>query len=167
MYESKKVVNVILNSNNALAGSTTNNANYSIDWSYILKEGTAYRMHWTYVGMPNTLTIASKLAQVQINFNMEQYLNTSSTIGAPVTLTIGVLRSAYLNGSINTLYAGDNDNTPIYLPYRPYNNTFNVKILTNDATPVLWTDNKTLPGPVNDFQPPGAYILTLCFTEVE
>jgi hypothetical protein len=161
MCKSKKVVNVILNSNNALAGSTNNDARYTIDWSYILKEGTAYRINWTYVGQANTLTGASKLAQVQINFNMEQYLNTSSTLGAPISLTIGVLRSAYLNGALNVLYSGTNDNEPIYLPYRPYQNTFNVKILTNDATPVAWTDNAGVP------IANAPYMLTLSFTEVD
>jgi len=160
MCGSKKVVNVILNSNNKTSG-TNSNANYNIDWSAILKDKTAYRMHWTYVGQANTLTAASKLAQVQINFVMEQYLNRSSTLGAPSTFTIGVLRSAYLNGTINNLYAGDNDNTPIYLANRPYNNTFNVQVLTNDATPIEWLDNAGTPAVNNN------YMLTLCFTEID
>jgi hypothetical protein len=157
----KKVVNVILNSNNALSGSTNNNASYNIDWGSILKDKTSYRLHWTYVGQANTLTAASKLAQVKINFNMENYLNTSSVAGAPSTTTIGVLRSAYLNGTINNLYAGDNDNTPIYLANRPYNNIFTVQVHTNDATPVAWLDNAA--APVAN----GAYMLTLCFTEMD
>jgi len=169
MCGSKKIVNVILNSNNAISGSTTSNANYFIDWSAILKLNTPYKLHFTYVGQSNVLTSASKLAQVQVNFLMENYFNkNNNVVGVPTTFTIGVLRSAYLNGTINNLYAGDNDNTPIYLPNRPLNNNFNVSILTNDATPVVWTDNKTLPGPPvsNDFQPPGAYILTLSFQEI-
>ncbi len=36
MCGSNKIVNVILNSNNAIAGSTTNNATYNIDWSILL-----------------------------------------------------------------------------------------------------------------------------------
>jgi hypothetical protein len=92
---------------------------------------------------------------------MEQYLNRSSTLGAPSTFTIGVLRSAYLNGTINNLYAGDNDNTPIYLANRPYNNTFNVQVLTNDATPIEWLDNAGTPAVNNN------YMLTLCFTEID
>lgn len=161
MCKNSKIVNVILNSNNALAGSTNNNANYNVDWGSILKDKTAYRLHWTYVGQANTLTAASKLAQVKVNFNMENYLNTSSVIGAPTTQTIGVLRSAYLNGALNVLYAGDNDNTPIYLANRPYNNIFNVQVLTNDATPVAWLDNAGVPV-VN-----AAYMLTLSFTEMD
>ena len=165
-----KIVNVILNSNNAISGSTNSNANYFVDWSAILKLNTPYKLHFTYVGQSNVLTASSKLAQVQVNFLMENYFNkTNNVVGVPTTFTIGVLRSAFLNGTINSLYAGDNDNTKIYLPNRPLNNNFNVQILTNDATPVVWTDNKTLPGPpiTNDFQPPGAYILTLSFQEME
>jgi hypothetical protein len=161
MCKSKKVVNVILNSNNALANSTNNNANYNIDWGSILKDRTAYRLHWTYQGQANTLTIASKLAQVKINFNMDQYLNTSSVAGAPTSTTIGVLRHDYLNGTLNTLYASDNDNPPIYLANRPYNNTFNVQVLTNDATPVAWTDNAAAPVANNN------YMLILSFTEMD
>ena len=70
-----KTVNVILNSNNAISGSTNSNATYNVDWGAMLKDNTPYRLHWTYVGQPNTFTAATKLAQVQINFTMEQYLN--------------------------------------------------------------------------------------------
>jgi hypothetical protein len=155
-----KIVNVVINSNNAISGSVNNNATYNIDFGAILKPRTPYKLHWTYVGQPNVLTALSKLAQVQINFNMEQYLNASSNLGAPVTQTLGMLRSAYLNGSINNLYAGDNDNPPIYLNSRPQANNFNVRILTNDATPVLWTDNTATPV-VN-----GNYMLILSFQEM-
>jgi len=68
--KSKRIVNVVLNSNNAIAGSTNNNANYNIDWGAILKDNTPYRLHWNYVGQPNTLTNLSKLAVVQVNFGM-------------------------------------------------------------------------------------------------
>jgi hypothetical protein len=155
-----KIINVVLNSNNALSGSTNNNASYNIDFSAILKDKMAYHLHWTYVGQANTLTIASKIPQVQVNFVTETYLNRSSTLGAPSTFHIGSLRSAYLNGTLNILYAGDNDNPPVYLANRPYNNTFNVQVLTNDATPVAWTDNAGTPVANN------SYILTLSFQEI-
>jgi hypothetical protein len=155
-----KIVNVIINSNNKISG-TNSNAVYFINWGSILKEKTPYRMHFTYVGMPNTLTISSKLAQVTIDFQMEQYLNKASTYGAPTTQTIGVLRSFYLNGTLNYLFSDDNNNPPIYLQNRPYSNTFNVQVLTNDNPPVEWTDNAGTPA-VN-----GNYILTLSFQEME
>lgn len=91
---------------------------------------------------------------------MEQYLNTSSSFGAPTTYCIGVLRNIFLNGSLNFLYAEVGSNPAIYLQTRPYNNTFNVQVLTNDSTPVGWKDNATTTV-VNN-----SYILTLSFEEV-
>ena len=156
-----KIVNVILNSNNALAGSTNSNANYNVDWGAILKPNQAYRLHFTYVGQANTITAASKLAQVQIGFQMEQYLGQSSTYGAPTSITIGALRTFYINGTINYLFADDNNNPPIYLQTRPYSNTFNVRVMTNDATPIEWKDNAATPVVNNN------YILNLSFQECE
>lgn len=160
-----KIVNVILNSNNALQTSavdvSNNSLEYSVDWSAILESNCAYRMHWSYTGQPNTLTAASKLAQVQIDFQMEQYLNQSSAYGAPTTFTIGCLRSFYLNGTVNYLFADDSNNPVIYLKNRPYNNRFRVRVLTNDATPVVWTDNAAAP------LANGNYILSLSFEKVD
>ena len=156
-----KIVNVILNSNNAIAGSTNDNATYNVDWGAILKDGKSYRMHWTYVGQPNTFTAATKLAQVRVDFNAENYLNRSSIYGAPSTMTIGCLRSFYLNGAINYLFCDDNNNPPIYLQTRPYNNTFNVQVLTNDAAPTGWRDNAGVP------VANASYMMTLSFQEID
>lgn len=160
-----KIVNVILNSNNALQTSavdvSNNSLEYSVDWSAILESNCAYRMHWSYTGQPNTLTAASKLAQVEIDFQMEQYLNQSSAYGAPTTFTIGCLRSFYLNGTVNYLFADDSNNPVIYLKNRPYNNRFRVRVLTNDATPVVLTDNAAAP------LANGNYILSLSFEKVD
>jgi len=160
MCGGKKIVNVVLNSNNKIAGGANNDATYTVDWSAILKDKTPYRMHWTYVGQSNVITAASKLAQVQVNFVMEQY-TTSSGIGAPTTFAIGGLRTNYVNGTINYLFADDNNNPAIYLANRPYGNTFNVQILTNDNPPVLWKDNTAVTPVVN-----GNYILVLSFQEM-
>lgn len=156
-----KSVNVILNSNNKYSGTNTQEMKYFIDFGAILKPNQAYKMHWTYVGMPNTFTALTKLAQVQVDFTMNNYLNASSTNGAPTTYCIGTLRSFYLNGTTNYLFADDNNNPPIYLPTRPANNFITVRIYNNDATPGSWLDNATTPAP------PGAYIMNLCFTEIE
>jgi len=158
--EGKKVVNVLLNSNNALAGSTNNDATYNIDWGSILEPNKPYRLHFSYTGQPNTLTTASKLAVVMIDFQMEQYLNSSSTYGAPTTMTLGVLRSFYLNGTTNYLFSDDSNNPSVYLKNRPGNNTFRVRVLTNDAVPVAWTDNAGVPVANNN------YILCLSFQEI-
>jgi len=159
MCNGKKIVNVILNSNNKVSG-TNNDAVYQFDWGSVLKNNTPYKMHWCYVGQSNVITAASKIAQVQVNFNMQQYLNSSSTLGTPTTLAIGCLRTNYVNGTINYLFADDIANPLIYLANRPVNNTFNVRVLTNDATPILWLDNTAVP------VANGNYILTLSFQEM-
>jgi hypothetical protein len=156
-----KIINVVLNSNNKVSG-VNNDAVYFIDWSSILKNRQAYRLHWTYVGQTNVLTAASKLAQVQVDFNLENYLNRDSQMGAPTTQMIGMLRSFYLNGAVNYLFADDSNNPPIYMRTRPQNNTFRVQVLTNDSPPVAWKDNTAVTPVVN-----GNYILTLSFQEVD
>lgn len=160
MCGSSKIVNVVVNSNNALAGSTNNDAQYNIDFGAILKPRTPYQLHFTWVSQPNTITAATKIAQVQIDFNMEQY-SAGSIYGAPTSLTIGCLRTFYVNGTVNYLFADDSNNAPTYLQNRPMNNTFRVQVLTNDAVPVPWTDNAGVPVPNNN------YILTLSFIEIK
>ena len=155
-----RITNVVLNSNNKVSG-TNNDAVYFVDWGAILQNRKKYRMHWTYVGQANTITIASKVAQVQVDFQTNNYLNRSSTMGAPTTQTIGCLRTFYVNGTINYLFADDNNNPPIYLDSRPQNNTFRVQVLNNDATPAAWVDNAGAPVANNN------YMLTLSFQEID
>lgn len=161
----KKTINVILNSNNKLSGGTNNRAQYFIDWGAILENNVKYKMHWTYVGQVNTYATTAntlKTAQVNIDFGMENFLNRTSSYGAPTTQCIGMLRPFYLGTATMYLYADDNNNPAVYLPYRPQNNTFTVSIFNNDATPALWTDNATPTA-----QPPGNYMLVLSFQELD
>lgn len=153
-----KIVNVVLNSNNKVSGAN-NDAVYFVDWGAILEDRKKYRLHWTYAAQNNAFAAATKLAQVQVDFNMQSYLNRSSTFGAPSTQCIGALRTNYVNANVNYLFADDNNNPPIYLDSRPQNNTFRVQVLTNDAVPVLWTDSTPA---VN-----ANYILTLSFQEID
>jgi hypothetical protein len=154
----KQIVNVVLNSNYKTSGAN-NDAVFNFDFGAVLKDNTPYRLHWSYVGQSNVITAASKLAQIQINFGMEQYA-AQSVLGAPTTYSIGGLRTNYVNGTINYLFADDNNNPPIYLPNRPYSNVITVQVLTNDNPPVLWKDNTATPV-VN-----GNYILILSFQEL-
>jgi hypothetical protein len=84
-------------------------------------------------------------------------------------MTIGCLRTFYVNGTINYLFADDNNNPPIYFNTRPFGNTFRVQVLTNDATPVAWLDNTpTAVGPpATQPLPNGHYILILSFQEMD
>lgn len=158
-----KVVNVILNSHNAIntaspSSSNNNNLNYFIDWSAILKDGKAYKLHWCYTSQINLFAGTTKLAQVRVDFQMENYLSRSSTYGAPTTTAIGILEHRSVISASNWyLYADDNTNPVVYFNTRPYNNNFTVQVVTNDPTPVLWTDQT---GSSNNH-----YILTLSFEE--
>lgn len=155
-----RITNVVLNSNNKVSGDN-NDAVYFVDWGAILKDRKKYRLHWTYASQSNTITAATKLAQVQVDFQTNNYLNRSSTMGAPTTQCIGCLRTFYVNGTINYLFADDNNNPPIYLESRPQNNTFRVQVLNNDATPAVWLDNATVPVANNK------YMLILSFQEID
>ena len=154
-----KITNVVLNSNNAVSGSTSNNATFFVDWGAILDDRKAYKLHWTYIGGNNAMGAATKVAQVRADFQTRQYLNKSSTLGAPTTQTIGNLRFFAASGTLAYLFADDGNNPPVYLESRPYNNMFQVSIYDNAATPALWTDTAAAV--------PAAWMLTLSFQEVD
>lgn len=162
-----KIVNVVLNSNNAVNAAAlfanNNKLQYFIDWGAILKDNKSYRLHWTYIGGINTFSSAGyKLPQVRIDFNMENYLGVTSSYGAPTSTFIGTLQARQvISTTTYGLYCDDSGNLPIYLERRPYNNLFTVSILNSDATPGLWLDNAAIP------VPPANYILTLSFQEVD
>ena len=157
MSKVRKMVNVILNSNNKLPLSDPSNnaiADFFIDWGAILKPNTPYTLHWVYVGQNNSFGSNIKTAGVYVDFQTETYLNRSSNYGAPSTQMIGSLRRA-----TNFLFADDNSNPPIYLQNRPNNNNFRVSILNNDATPTPWIDQSS--------ESPGNWVLTLSFHEID
>jgi len=154
-----KITNVVLNSNNAVSGAS-NQATFFIDWGAILDDRKAYRLHWTYVGGGNTFSAATKVPQVQVDFQTRQYLNRNSIMGAPTTTTIGALRFN-ATAVIAYLFADDNNNPPVYLDSRPYNNNFTVSIYNTDATPTLWKDTNAVPAN------PAAWIMTLSFQEID
>jgi len=145
-----KIINVVLNSNNALTGSTTQSANYFMNWGAILED--------------------TNLATVYANFNTSNKFNTSSTQSASSTTMLGFLKPIVLVGSTNTCYfqAEDNTNVPTYLSSRPQNNTFNISIFDNANPPVLYKDNTpTAAGPpATSPQNPAAYIIVLSFRKV-
>jgi len=164
-----KIVNVVLNSNNAITGSTTQSANYFMNWGAILEDNTPYYLHFTYIGGNNYITGAN-LATVYANFNTSNKFNTSSTQSASSTTMLGFLKPIVLVGSTNTCYyqAEDNTNVPTYLSSRPQNNTFNISIFDNANPPVLYKDNTpTAVGPpATSPQNPAAYIIVLSFRKV-
>lgn len=157
-----QVTNVIINSNNKISG-TNNNATYNIDWGSILKDRTAYRLHFTYMGGFNTFTAAStnKIACVYSDIQTSSNRMTSTT-GAMTTQMMGYLKIQQIQPSINLAYltAEDNTNVHMFLDSRPMNNTFTISIYDNASTPALYLDNNGTPAPPNN------YILILSFSEL-
>jgi hypothetical protein len=162
MSINSKIVNVVLNSNNAITGSTTQSANYFMNWGAILEDNTPYYLHFTYIGGKNIID-GTNLATVYANFNTSNKFNTSSTQSASSTTMLGFLKPIVFVGSSSSGYlqAEDNTNVPTYLSSRPQNNTFNISIFDNAATPALYKD-QTPTTPAN----PAAYIIVLSFRKV-
>lgn len=153
-----KSVNVVLNSNNAIAGNTSQST-YFVDWNAILDRKKSYYLHFVYIGEVNHYD-GSNLATVYATFNTENYQPTFN--GTINTQMLGFLMPTLLQGGSNSfLQSLDNTNLPIYMETPPNNNTFNISILNNNNPPTPWVDSSGAPAP------PGAYILVLRFTEVE
>lgn len=155
-----KSVNVILNSNNAIAGADTRSLTYFIDWNAILDRKKKYNLHFVYMGGVNTYT-GTRLPTIYATFNTENYQ--PSINGTVNTQMLGLLMPTVLAGASSTSFfqSLDNTNVPIYMETPPNNNTFNINILDNQATPVGYLDNAGTP------VPPAPYILILRFSEVE
>ena len=131
------IYTVILNSELKNSG-TTSNASYFFDWS-ILPE-SKYKMTAVFTsGFANMGSIADiALLEVQLG-QMTVYKANSTQTRATSTNCIGFLlpnetsTSTFMYGDITTI-------PPLYLNNRPNANDFYVKIMTNDAVPVLWDD---------------------------
>jgi hypothetical protein len=162
MSRNSKVVNVVLNSNNALTGSTTQRATYFMDWGSILENNIPYYLHFTYIGGKNTID-GSNLATVYADFQTSNKFNTAASQIASSTQMLGFLKPIVFVGASNFGYfqAEDNTNVPTYLSSRPYNNNFSISIFDNAATPVLYKDQTAVPAN------PAAYILILSFRKVD
>lgn len=163
MSPNSKIVNVFLNSNNKISG-TNNNAVYNIDWGTLLKNNTAYRLHFTYMGGFNTFTAASSNKIACVYSDIQTSSNRmSSTNGAMTTQMMGYLKIQQVQPNINLAYltCEDNTNVPMYLENRPMNNTFTISIYDNASPPVLFLDNNATPAQPNN------YIMVLSFQEIE
>ena len=50
----KKIITVRFSSNSKLAGETTSNINYYVDWSAILKDNQPYELTYSYTAQRDT-----------------------------------------------------------------------------------------------------------------
>jgi hypothetical protein len=127
--------NVLINSNNRVAGGTsTSSANYYFDWG-IMQEGE-YIMTFGFTSS-NVNTTINKIALLSVNLGQSNvYTASSQTIRASTTTVIGGAIPNE-NDVSSFLYGDKNTNGPIQL-YRPTSNEFTVDIRTLNGA--LWTD---------------------------
>ena len=128
------IYNVLINSNNRVAGgTTTSSANYYFNWG-VFEEGE-YLLTWGFT-CSNVDTSINKMGLVSINLGQSNVFTASSTnVRATTTTTIGTIipnendTSSFLYGDVNT-------NGVIRLN-KPTSNEFTVEIRGLDG--VLWT----------------------------
>ena len=144
------IYNVLINSNNRVAGGTsTSSANYYFDWG-IMEEGM-YDLSWGFTCSDVDTTI-NEIALVSINLGQCNVFTASSTnVRASTTSIIGSIIPNE-NDTSSFLYGDRNTNGVIRLN-RPTNNEFTVEIRTLDG--LLYVDTATLSLP--------EYLLSLNF----
>lgn len=137
-----KITNVMVNSMNALnrASAESNNFNYYIDWSIILKDNQKYNLTWSYNGTQNFINSTDFPYLVSNFYQFENYI--TGTNGATSSGYLGTLKfnMIYPNANIGNFKASIQDNSPIYLNNRPLNNNFTIQCLSN-SYPDLYLDN--------------------------
>lgn len=152
------IYTVLFKSFTRVAGTTTTNAFYNIDWNGILPENTAFNVRFTFLS--NTVNITSLTAPVQILMTLGQHhayrmSASSSTIS---TNLLGFLVPPQLS-TTTFLQADNSTNNPIYIDQRPPNMNVQVIISSTVSPFAEWVDNvgATI----------GAYDLVLTFEPVE
>jgi len=141
-----KSVNITLNSNNAISGSTTTQSSYFINLPLHLDKTKKHMLHWSYMGGKNNYTgtgFNNQIATVYLDFITNSYASNATTV--LTSNMIGFLKPIVLVGSTATCYfqSEDNTNLPIYLETCPQNTILNVSILNNGPTPLPFIDDGT------------------------
>lgn len=131
------IYSVVLNSNLKSSG-TVANANYYFDWSVL--PNTKYKVSGCFTSSAVNETSILDIAMLEVQLGQSKVFKSNATqTRASSTNCIGFLlansttTSSFLYGDITTI-------PPTFLYNRPNTNDFNVKILTNDAIPIEWTD---------------------------
>ena len=150
------IYTVVLNSTSKVVGSTTTNALFNFDWSY-LPDNEKYKMSYTFCSDAIAMTTLATIPCLYVQLSQSNIYTNSITTGATTTNMIGVL-SPFNIGAVSFLYADTQINSPIYLNHKPVNNVIKVDILTNASPPVNWADSSAVA--VQN------YILTLTFETI-
>lgn len=130
------IYNVLLNSNNRVAGTGTSSCTYYFDWS-ILPE-SAYKVSWGFVTGGNVDATVNSILLVEANLSQSSVFVANTTrVRASNSYILG---TAITNESGSSFLYGDrNTNGDIYLTHRPFSNEFEVNLKTLTGLP--WKDN--------------------------
>jgi hypothetical protein len=147
------IYNVLINSNNRIAGgTTTSSATYYFDFG-ALPEGD-YLLSWGFTSS-NINTTINKLCLLSASLGQcSVYTASSTNIRATTTNILGTLIPNE-NDASSFVYGDSNTNNKIMLK-RPNNNEFTVEIRALDGS--LWTDAVANPIP--------EYLLALNFEKI-
>jgi hypothetical protein len=133
------IYNVVINSNLRVVGSTTSNADYNFDWS-ILPQGK-YKLTWVFIGAPCDMNPLLSIPMLEMSLGQASVFGVDpANVRASTTNCVGILTpsaladACYLFGDLAT-------NPPIFLASRPCNNSFNVRIRTNDVPAIFFLDS--------------------------
>ena len=135
------IYTLLIKSSSRIAGTTTTNAFYNIDWTGFLPENTAFNVRFTSLTSP--VNITSLTAPVQVLLGMGQHHETrmSGTSSSTVASNfIGFLVPPQLSAT-TFLQADNSTNNAVYLDRRPPNNTVQIQITSTVAPFSEWTDN--------------------------
>ena len=135
------IYNVLINSNNRVAGGlTTSSSRYYFNWG-IMEEGE-YLVTWGFTSS-NINTTVNKIGLVSINLGQSNvYTASSSNTRASTTNIIGSIIPNE-NDVSSFLYGDRNTNGVIRLNQRPQSNEFTVEITSLDN--LLWVDSVGVP----------------------
>lgn len=132
------IYTILVNSISKIAGSTTTNANYNIDWS-VLPKDKSFKVGFTFVSDTVNITSYTSIAIISVVLGGTNTYRTSSlTTFTPISNIIGVLTPPILS-TTTYLLAEANANNNVWLMSRPVNNVFQVVITSHLGA--FWTDN--------------------------
>ena len=157
----KEIITVQFNSNYKRAGDTDGDANYYIDWSAILKDNQPYLLNYSFFAQRNFFVTPTKIASLYINIYGENYIASGITGNrANPTNLLCSLDVINLGANTGNFFVNSNTKNQIFLNSRPTNNNVNIKVLNNDAIPIIWSEAGSPATQISD------YILTLTFSEI-
>ena len=147
---------ILVNSSSRIAGGTTTNAFYNMDWS-ILPSNTKFKVGFTFASDTVNITSLTSIPLISVVIGgVNAYRTSISSSYTPISNVIGILRPAQLS-TTTYLLAEASANNRIWLQNRPVNNIFQVAI-TGHTGP-FWTDNVGVELP--------AYVLILSFESID